>query len=540
MKKSCVVSVGVLGLVILSTVSSGQAANGNWQGGTSAWELNSNWSGASYPGTSATDIAIFGSTGNATPTISSSSLTLSKITFNGSSSFTITGAGSALTTLKIDPNAASTASFIDYSTGTSTSQSFSKLTLLLSDTNTSGQTKFLIGGGKTITIASDAKLSIAAGNNLLVERSGTGDGVLTINGALEAGTGAQLEVDGAGAVINLNMSSGSGLANLSTYVGRNGTGGIINFQASGDYGAGTSFYGSQGGQYNLSASGITVSSRTLSFNSSTGLNSGQSGILGATYASGTSTYAGTIKLADPNTAAKTNTFEVTNAAARLDVSSEMIGGDSTLLTVEKTGAGVLALTNAAGNSFLATAFNVNAGTLLVKNTSNSATSAAAVNVASGAILAGTGRISGITKVSGIVAPGDNSIDVLTVANDFTWNGGATASSATDWKFELGASNTADKLNLVGTGSDFLKGTGSIFRFDFQGSSALGTFVLVDWTGTTSFNVPDFSYTNLASGVYGTFQFNGSQLEFVTVPEPQAWQLVAVAGLVSLLRWRRRE
>lgn len=540
MKISLVLNVGILGIVGLSTVLSARASNGTWLGTTSTWELNSNWSGATYPGTAVTDIAIFGTGGNATPTMGANSLTVKGITYSGSSDYTITGAGSSLTTLTIDPNNASTASYITYTAGSSTIQKFSGLNLNLSDSNTSGQAKFLIGGGKTISIESSAKLTIGAGNNLLVERSGgTGDAVLSINGALEVGTGVEMEVDATGSVINLNFSSGTGLGNLTTFVGRSNSGGVINFQASGDYGAGLSYVGSQGGQYNVAASGITIQNRTLSFNSAAGTNRGQTGTLGATYASGTSVYAGTIVLADPQTVSKTNTFDVTSAAARLEISNQMSGGDSSLLIVSKTGSGVLALTNASGNTFLASAVNVSAGTLLANNTSNSATSSAAVNVASGAALGGTGRISGVTTVSGAITPGDGGIGTLTVANDLIWNGGASAGSDTDWKFELGPSNTADKLDLTGAGSDFLKGTGSAFRFNFQGSSAIGTFVLVDWAGATTFSVSDFSYTNLSGGVTGTFQFNGSQLEFVTVPEPETWLLVLAAGLTCLFRIRRR-
>jgi hypothetical protein len=102
-----------------------------------------------------------------------------------------------------------------------------------------------------------------------------------------------------------------------------------------------------------------------------------------------------------------------------------------------------------------------------------------------------------------------------VANDVIWNGGAFPSSETDWKFGLGAANAADLLQITGAESEFIKGTGTTFRFDFLGSKATGTFKLVDWLGTTAFTIADFSYTNLGPGLKGSFQFNGSQLEFVS-------------------------
>jgi len=201
--------------------------------------------------------------------------------------------------------------------------------------------------------------------------------------------------------------------------------------------------------------------------------------------------------------------------------------------------GVVELSRLAGNTYDG-GTAVNTGTLLVNNTSNSATGTGAVTVASGATLGGDGFISGATTVNGIIAPG-NSIGILNVANDVTWNGGASASSATDWKFELGASNTADLLNITGVGSDFLKGSGSVFRFDFQGSTAVGTFRLVDWAGITNFLATEFSYTNLGAANTGTFAFNGSQLEFVAVvPEPNTVALLVLAGMGGMLFLRKRK
>jgi len=201
--------------------------------------------------------------------------------------------------------------------------------------------------------------------------------------------------------------------------------------------------------------------------------------------------------------------------------------------------GVVNFSRAAGNTYDG-GTTVNSGTLLVNNSSGSATGTGAVTVASGATLGGSGSISGATTINGILAPG-NSIGILTVANDVTWNGAAIASAATDWKFELGAANTADLLNITGGTSDFLEGSGSAFRFDFQGSTSLGTFVLVDWDGTTTFSNTDFSFTNLGAGNTGTFAFNGSQLEFTAVvPEPSSFALLlaAVIGGTVLSRKRR--
>jgi hypothetical protein len=80
-----------------------------------------------------------------------------------------------------------------------------------------------------------------------------------------------------------------------------------------------------------------------------------------------------------------------------------------------------------------------------------------------------------------------------------------------------------------------------------GSTATGTFKLVDWdsivpwTGGevagTNFSIADFTYTNLGGSNLGTFQFNGTQLEFQAIPEPSAVSLM-ILGVASLFALRR--
>lgn len=160
-----------------------------------------------------------------------------------------------------------------------------------------------------------------------------------------------------------------------------------------------------------------------------------------------------------------------------------------------------------------------------------------VTVAEGAVLGGTGTISGATAIAGIMAPG-NSIGTLTVTSDLVWSGAASAGSTTDWLFELGAGNTSDLVNVTGVDSDFLRNssTGSIYRFDFGGSSQQGTFTLVSWEGTTDFVATDFSYTNLGDGNTASFVIQGNTLTAVVVPEP-ATLVLAALGVGGLL-WAR--
>jgi hypothetical protein len=432
--------------------------------------------------------------------------------FSGTkTSYNITGAGSANTTLKIDPNTTATTSFIRNVAVTGASnQTFSNLTLLLEDSNLTGQTKIQPGDGGSITIASNATLQIGSttAQAVILEAndSTTGSAALTINGVLIGVAGSSIKADASG-VLNLNLAAGSSLANLNLSTG---VGGVINFVVGGNFGGSVN---PSAGRVNLATSGITIGS-TTSFAFGTTGTAGNSTI-GATYTTGTSTIEGQVVLTGGGGAARNNIFDVAGGGT-LIMSGLLTGGNTASTSVSKTGTGTLSLTKLDGNSISGSAFNVSEGTLLVNNTSGSATGTTVpVNVASGATLGGAGRITGATTISGILAPG-NSIGTLTVVNDVTWNGSLLGGGATtDWKFELGAANTADLLNITGASGNFTKGTGSVFRFDFQGSTATGTFKLVDWVGTTGFTIADFSYTNLGPGLKGSFRFNGTQLEFVS-------------------------
>lgn len=220
-----------------------------------------------------------------------------------------------------------------------------------------------------------------------------------------------------------------------------------------------------------------------------------------------------------------------SSAADLTVSavladSSNVGGASGLA---KLGLGTMVLS--ANNTYTGNTL-VSAGTLVLNGSLNAASS---VSVASGATLGGSGTINGSASISGILAPG-NSIGTLNIGST-TWNGAASALAATDWQFELGAANAADLLNITG---DFVKNTaaGSVFRFDFMGSTSTGNFTIVDWSVSTSFLASDFSYTGLGGGNTGTFAFSGSSLQFNVVPEPSTLALLA-ASLTTLMVFRRR-
>ncbi len=202
-------------------------------------------------------------------------------------------------------------------------------------------------------------------------------------------------------------------------------------------------------------------------------------------------------------------------------------------TLTKGGAGTLELS---GANLITGLTTVAAGTLRVNNVSGSATGTGPVVVNTGAMLTGSGIITGDLQMDGSLAPG-NTLGTLTVGGNVTWNG----TLANPWLFDLSTGNLSDQLLI---GGDFLKGTGTDFTFDFLGASVAGTFLLVNWTGSTDFSADDFSFTNLGGGQGGSFSIQGNGLEFTStaVPEPSTMAMLfgaATLGFTSLRRRKKR-
>lgn len=245
-----------------------------------------------------------------------------------------------------------------------------------------------------------------------------------------------------------------------------------------------------------------------------------------------------------NTGAKTFTF---NSALANTINGTILNGSGTI-GFTKGGNGAVTLSNTDHTYTGAT--TVTAGSLLV--TGSIATSSG-VTVSNGAILGGTGNGTTTGKVSAITLNGGSGTggilsagtgvtgDIGTLyGSSLAWNG-ATDSVFSQMKFDLGSSNASDKLELSGA---MTKASGSIFDWDFGGTGVLGnTYTLVTAAGGfgTFDALTDFTYSNLASGLTGSFAISGSDLQFTTfsaVPEPTS----ALAGLLitaGLLRRRRR-
>lgn len=313
------------------------------------------------------------------------------------------------------------------------------------------------------------------------------------------------------------------------------------------------------------------SNSTVSYNRTTALT-----VAGLTFNSGASAFvitptggAGVITLG--NTGVVNNSSNLQTIGANLSfgaTGSKIVNtanGDITLsgnitgtgnvgtTVITKNGASTLTLSGssvALGGASATTSLAVSAGTVLVNTAMTLSSGAANLTVASNATLGGNGSIAQAAVVSGRVAPGVNSASMgnLTVSNDVTWNWNANNA----WTFQLGTaastlalansgSSTQDMLLITGGTSDFLKGTGTGFSFDFGGVSQTGFYKLVNWGGTSTFNGTDFTALNLGGGRTGNFTVDtgtkGLYLE--VVPEPVTWTLLAFSLTTVMVLRRRR-
>lgn len=410
--------------------------------------------------------------------------------------------------------------------------------------------------GNTTFAGSTAKIAVAAGRLAVLTNSSLnsavgftkeGAGILEMDGSRAfygGGTGANQRVSVNEGTLVANRSGGALIAGTSA---GDATALVIGdgiHTATFQNKAAASFQISQfsavtiNAEGTLDTNGVTGSLNSITMNG--GAISTGAGILtlsgGATSFSYTGNAAATVSGNVRLLAGGTTGFSVANGAAEKDVSiSATIDNITSPVTLQKSGAGVLELT---GSNTYTGSTVVNAGTLLVNNLNGSATGATTVTVDEGATLAGSGRITGAVSISGIVSPG-NSLGTLTVANDLTWN------ANNSWVFELGTAaltlsdanagiSSQDMLNLTGLDSDFLKGTGSGWSFDFQGTGENGWYKIVDWTGTSDFIASDFTALNLAGGLSADFvvDHTTSALYVTVVPEPGT-SVLLIAGVFFL-------
>lgn len=512
--------------LLLAALPAANAANVAWTGSSSVtWATGLNWTGGAAP--VATDVAVFNSASYPFSPTATSNGFIGGLLFDSGNTGAVTittGAGAA----RLNVN----------SGGIQVASGSGAVTIGTSTT-----------GGINLT-ASQSWMNNST-SLLTIIRASVDDAVTTANGTYT------ITINGSGSG-GVNVASGlhdstsnTSNPNRNVAVIINSTGGAASFNAPGTYSGGTTLtagtlqlgvtsVGSVGAITTsvIGTGGLALNGGTLSSGSTAARTILNAITIGGDVTLGDATKTGALTFsADAAIGSSTRTL-TTASAAMFSGNITGTGG------ITKAGSGALTLT---GNNTYTGGTTVSTGTLLVNNTSGSGTGTGSLLVSAGATLGGSGEIAGITTISGILAPG-NSIGTLTVANDVTWDGSLLSDGTANWKFELGADNTADLLRITGGASEFLKGSGSVFCFDFLGSTETGTFTLVDWDSTafvgggfegTSFAATDFTYTNLGNSNTGTFQFNGSQLQFQAIPEPSAGVLMLLAGTALFVLRRRR-
>ena len=555
----------LLAAALALTIHSAQAASGDWTGTTDGnWNVDSNWTGATYPGTALLDVATFNAdVTNSTISMNGAAISPNQIVFDTSAeAYTFNAGGGSLQFANITINSsvgAVTQTFnlavnID-STSSVSNDSTSAILNLAGGANNIGAANRLLrfygvgttnlngmsqtgGGVFTIEKRETGKL-ILTGTSTKTGVTQIRDGILQINSVGALGTA---EVQFAGGIIglgaeNFTLGLGSGI-NKIRWIAQEATAAGTGFAA---YGADRIV-------------NIGNASATFNWEATSSIKDGQTLILGSADSTNKVIFQNGLGLAD-----KARTILVNNGTSSTNVDGEISGAISSTVAASgslvKTGAGTLLLSATNTYTGLTT---VSVGTLLVGNSSGVGSLAGGATVGSGATLGGSGSIAGVTTIqSGArLAPG-NSPGLLTVNNDVTIEDGGIFTVEVNGTT---AGTGYDRLAMTGGGSDFsLTGSNDLemslgftpaanalfFLVDNAGGSAIsGIFESLNGVVTDlsqgalfSFGGQDFNISYTGDLVGNAFT-GGDDLVIQAVPEPTTWVMLALGGLF-LLGFRRR-
>lgn len=525
----------------------GPGGNGTWNLTDLYWAPNANGSGTlqAWPNTtSPTDDAVFGGTAG-------------NVTVNGTvyaTAVSFTTGGYALTggQIYLKPTAnLSGLTMINLTSGTGNTTVSSNLTFDV--TNRAGsQTRYIVRNQTTghLTLSGNIFVdsSVAnVGTKFISFNQDNANGELTFSGNITGGANISTALQFG--------SEGTSSSSAKYYITGNNTGllngnvaditkGIVYAGSSNALGTGTIRFGN-GSAAADSAQLLTNAAITLANNiSATG-----DGAATRTVGGGSahqSTFSGNVNLY--NSPTSYNLKITASVNGRTDFSGVISDGNGTA-SIEKNGAGIVRLTNAAGNTYDG-GTTVSAGTLIVTNTSNSATGTGGVQIAANAALGGTGSISGLVTASAansIVSPGDMAITGVSSIGTLNLLGGLTAASGANFKFDLNGASS-DLINF-GTAAVTLSGT---VTFDFANLGVVQegtTYTLFTGTGGTWNNAGSTFVFNGPSGyqldtTYGTngylWDASGHSLSvrFDAIPEPATSLLIGL-GLSVVLFARRK-
>jgi fibronectin-binding autotransporter adhesin len=382
------------------------------------------------------------------------------------------------------------------------------------------------GVGNDEQIANSAKVSISSGSYSVSSRTETiGQTGTPTSGLALSGTGAISLSTG-----QLNLSNSATVSGGSITV--TGTTGVIQANTELNFSGGTIDFQSN--------SGSSTAAVNLRGGTGTGITYSASGTSAAQI---TNSGGGTARVSLDGTSGATTVFNIGDSASvgtELTIGVNVTGGASG--GVQKTGAGVLALTGA--NTYSGPTA-INAGTLLANNSSGSATSSGAVTVNSGGTLGGTGSINtgsnniNITATTGsakITGATNGTIGALTLTASNVVFTGANASNLASYVVDLNSA-TSDLLAI--TGNLTLSSLFDQIAFQVQGATGAASYTLATYTGSLTGTFDN--ELNLPTGYFVDYSHSGQILLTMgtPVPEPGTWLIGGFAVGALLVSQRRR-